>query len=48
MIGAIIELLKTLEFQNSTENIQFAKGAYRVPRTFKENLKQYKRWLLRK
>jgi len=48
MIQNIVELLNCLNFYNSSENIEFAKGAYRVPRTFKETLKQYIRWLLRK
>jgi hypothetical protein len=48
MIGKLLELLNMMEYYNGTENIEFAKGAYRCPRTFKETLKQYKRWLLRK
>jgi len=48
MIGQIVELLNTMKFYNGSDNIEFAKGAYRCPRTFKETIKQYKRWLLRK
>lgn len=48
MIGKLVELLNTMDFYNATDNIEFAKGAYRCPRTFKETIKQYKRWLLRR
>ncbi len=48
MITQVIELLQSLKFSNGTENIEFAKGAYRYPRTFKETIKTAKRWLLRK
>jgi len=48
MIGKLVELLNTMPFYKGSENIEFAKGAYRVPKTFKEKIKQYKRWLLRK
>ena len=48
MIGNIVELLNTLDFYNGSENIEFAKGAYRYPRTFKELFKTAKRWRLRK
>jgi hypothetical protein len=48
MIGKLVELLNTMEFYNGTENIEFAKGIYRYPRTFKELFKITKRWLLKK
>lgn len=48
MIEQILDLLNTLEFHGSNENIHFAKGAYRYPRTFKETIKTAKRWLLKK
>ena len=48
MISKLVELLNTMDFYNGSDNIEFAKGAYRCPRTFKEMIKQYKRWLLRK
>ena len=47
MIGNLVELLNTMEFYNGSDNIEFAKGAYRCPRTFKETIKQYKRWLIK-
>lgn len=48
MIAILVEVLNKMEFYNGSDNIEFAKGAYRCPRTFKETIKQYKRWLLRK
>jgi hypothetical protein len=48
MIRDIIELLQFQEWNNTTENIHIAKGGYRFPRTFKEHLKQVKRWLLQR
>lgn len=48
MIEKIVELLNCLDFYNANENIQFAKGAYKYPTTFKETIKQNYRWLLRK
>lgn len=48
MIRELVKILNTQEFYNGSEKIEFAKGAYRCPRTFKEKIKQYKRWLLRK
>ena len=47
MIGQVIELLHSLDFKGGTENIEFAKGAYRYPRTFKEIIKTAERWLRR-
>ncbi len=48
MIGKLVELLNTMDFYNASDNIEFAKGAYRYPRTFKETFKTAKRWRLRK
>ena len=48
MIRNIIELLQFNDWHGTTENIHFAKGGYRVPRNFKETIKQAKRCLLRK
>lgn len=48
MIRDIIELLQFQEWHKTTENIHIAKGGYRYPRTFKEHLKQGKRWLLKR
>lgn len=48
MITQVIELLQSLEFKNGTDNIEFAKGAYRYPRTFKETIKTANRWVSRK
>jgi hypothetical protein len=47
MIGNLVELLNTMDFYNGSDNIEFAKGAYRCPRTFKETIKQYKRWFIK-
>lgn len=48
MINQVIELLQSLDFKGGTDNIDFAKGTYRYPRTFKETIKTAKRWLSRK
>jgi hypothetical protein len=48
MIGKLVELLNTMDYYNGSENIEFAKGAYRYPRTYKELFKTVKRWRLRK
>jgi hypothetical protein len=48
MIKELVTILNTQEFYKGSDNIEFAKGAYRCPRTFKEKIKQYYRWLLRK
>lgn len=44
MITQVIELLQSLDFKAKTENIRFAKGGYRYPRTFKEVFKKIKLW----
>ena len=48
MIIQVIELLQSMDFKPKTENILFAKGGYRYPRTFKETIKRVKQWLSRK
>jgi hypothetical protein len=48
MVGQVIELLQSMDFKSTTENIHFAKGAYRYPRTFKEIFKTLKLWQSRK
>lgn len=48
MIAEIIKLLNSLDFYGASDTIQFAKGAYRCPRTLKEIIKQNYRWLLQK
>jgi hypothetical protein len=40
--------LQSMDFKPKTENILFAKGGYRYPRTFKETIKRGKQWLSRK
>jgi hypothetical protein len=45
MIEKTIELLKSLDFYNANDSIQFAKGAYKYPSTVKENFNHYKRWV---
>lgn len=42
MITQIIELLQSMDFKPTTENIRFAKGGYRYPRTIKEVFKKIK------
>jgi hypothetical protein len=48
MIIQVIELLQSMDFKPKTDNILFAKGGYRYPRTFKETIKRGKQWLSRK
>ena len=48
MITQVIELLQSMQYYNGTENIEFAKGAYRYPRNFNEVIKTGSRWLKRK
>jgi hypothetical protein len=46
MIIQVIELLQSMDFKPTTDNILFAKGGYRYPRTIKEvfqKIKLYKR-----
>lgn len=45
MITQVIELLQSMDFKPTTDNILFAKGGYRYPRTFKETIKRGKQWL---
>lgn len=44
MIGQVIELLQSMDFKATTENIKFARGGYRYPRTFTELFKKVKLW----
>lgn len=44
MILQVIELLQSMEFKPTTDNIRFAKGGYRYPRTFKELFNKVKLW----
>lgn len=48
MIAILVEVLNKMEYYNGSDNIEFAKGAYRYPRTYKELFKTTKRWRLRK
>ena len=45
MIIQVIELLQSMDFKPTTDNIRFAKGGYRYARTFKEVFKKIKLWL---
>tara|TARA_R110001632_G_scaffold212583_4_gene338544 strand:- start:1973 stop:2131 length:159 start_codon:yes stop_codon:yes gene_type:complete len=48
MIENILELLSLEEWMGQTENIEIAKGKYKIPLTIKEKRKQLKRekvWL---
>jgi hypothetical protein len=45
MIGQVIELLQSMDFKPTTENILIAKGGYRYPRTFKETIRTAVLWL---
>ena len=44
MIDKILELLSLEDYKGVSDNIDFAKGKYKIPRTFKERKKQYKRF----
>lgn len=49
MISNILELLQAFDYHDAkSENIHFAKGAYRYPRTFRELFKTVRRWQLRR
>lgn len=43
MIALIIDLLKMDEFYAVSEEVEIAKGKYKVPQTVKEGIKQVKR-----
>lgn len=43
MIKQIIELLKTDDFYGVSEEVDIAKGKYKVPQTVKEGIKKVKR-----
>jgi len=45
MITQVIELLQSMDFKPTTDNIRFAKGGYRYPRTIKETFEKIKLWL---
>lgn len=44
MIKEILDLLAISDFYNVGENIDTAKGKYKIPMTFKEGIKHEKRW----
>jgi hypothetical protein len=50
MINNIVELLNTKEFYGVSENIDIAKGKYKIPFTWKDTWKNIKRrlWQIRK
>lgn len=48
MIKQILELLKLDDFYGKSENIDIAKGKYKIPTTMSEAYKQGKRKLLSK
>lgn len=45
MIRQVIELLKTDNFYNVSEEVDIAKGKYKAPETFKEGIRMVKRTL---
>ena len=44
MIERIIQMLSLSEFYGVSENIDIAKGKYKIPTTIKEAVKSNKRW----
>lgn len=48
MIEAITELLNLDGYYGVSENIDVAKGKYKLPQTWKEGKENYKRWQLQK
>tara|TARA_R100001163_G_scaffold37497_1_gene28658 strand:+ start:372 stop:530 length:159 start_codon:yes stop_codon:yes gene_type:complete len=51
MIDNILELLNTNDYFGVSENIEIAKGKYKIPKTIKEKRKQLKRekqWQLKR
>ena len=44
MIETIIDILRQGDFYNVSEEVDIAKGKYKIPKTIKEGLKQRKRW----
>lgn len=44
MIERIIQMLSLSEFYGVSENIDIAKGKYKIPTSIKEAIKQEKRW----
>lgn len=43
MIGKIIELLKITEYYGISENVEIAKGKYKIPNSVKEVFEQARR-----
>lgn len=43
MIGKILELLKITEYYGISENVEIAKGKYKIPTTVKEVFEQARR-----
>lgn len=43
MIGIILDMLNMDEFYNISEEIEIAKGKYKLPMTFKEGYRKVKR-----
>lgn len=48
MISHILQMLQIGDFYGESEFIDIAKGKYKIPTTFKEALKQEKRWRKKK
>lgn len=51
MIGLIVDMLSIDDFKGKSENIEIAKGKYKMPQTFREGWRQYKRgkvWQLKR
>lgn len=44
MIGLIVQMLSIDDHYNASDDIDIAKGKYKIPLTFKEGWKQRKRW----
>jgi hypothetical protein len=44
MIGKIIELLKITDYYGISENVEIAKGKYKIPNTVKEVFEQARRY----
>ncbi len=44
----VLELLNIDEWYGVSENVEIAKGKYKLPETFKEGLKQIKRGIYEK
>jgi len=44
MISTIINILRQEDYYNVSENVDIAKGKYKIVTSIKEGLKQRKRW----